>query len=597
MALDPKEEARRLHNAQVRADAKEYKDQIRKVESTIRKSKTGLETEVPMKVLNIISDIVETQNKGVPLSAFQNKMLNSLFESFDNLNEDELKKPRLSKHEDGMYIKDVRVLTPDGKTNFMDFQASHAYENQTIETLFPLGDTTYHIIDMISETISENAKLVEEINKNEHKEQEQTKQKKYFEEQQKGEDQFQNRMTDLKELSENSKTKNSEIISRQLSKISDEYRVAKDSTFTPYTDGEKSWIGDVPIVNNGDIENIDRNAETVDASTKREEMFEISTNLPKDVDLVQMLPKNITEQLIEVLSRAVKENSELHNQLYKKEKIQRKFPWKVVSILTAAALAAGIGYGIYSAIGHNNSPNLDNETKIEESIEEDKTEDIKNFSPYSIKFNISHAEDYVDRMTAYKTNIETDKQANDIYQSSVSDMHYHPTHDAIAKEFLSENYNNLQYNEMLDKCKDILTTLKSDETQDFIDKLTEKYDNKTKIPGESYRNWGSLSSYNLTEEEYAQYEELYKYSEDFYDLTSALENEILTNKDFQDILDGKDIKVTQQGIKRIATNAAFALGGTALGSAGMLLILKNAKKKEEKRELERETKKEGGMEQ
>ena len=588
--LDPKEEARRAHNEKVREDERKYKEQINAIKSGLKEKEKNLETTVPKKVLDIIEDIIETQNKGVPLSPFQRKMVSSLYESFAEINSDELRKPRLISREDGMVIKDMRVLTPDGKTNFTDFKTPDAYENQTMETLLPLGETTYDLIDMIADTISENAKLIEELNKKEKKKAEKSPNKKFSEKARANRDEFQHKIMDLRELALNSKMENSEIINQALRQIFLDYNLSKDSTLTPLTDGQEHWLGNVPIVNEGDLENIDPKAETVDAHTQRKEMFKIDYKLPNDVDLVKMLPKNITEQLIEVLSRAVQENSELHNQLYKKEKIQRKFPTKLVCIIASIALAAGAAYGISTLFGDKH-PGIDNETKQEDVLENE--EEQVYFAPYSVESDIKDAELYLDQLKSYGLAINDADLANDIYQKT-SNTKEHWLEEDDAQTYLGEDYQNLSYAEMIETIEGVLEVLKSDKTTQFIEMLNEKYDNKTKVEDEKYSNYGRLSSYNLTEEEYSNYQLLYNYADKFRQINWDLERGILTNKDFQKVVDNKNVKISEKEAERIWKDIGIGAGSfvtsAAIGS-GLYLIVKNAKKKEEQRELERASKK------
>ena len=589
--LDPKELERREHNKKVREAQKKYASQQKGYKKQVREDRRELETQVSQDILKIIEEIIERQNKGVPLSEFQKSLINSLHTSFKNLDQDEKRRPRLLLGEDGMYIKDMRVLTPDGDTNFTDFKTPDAYENQKMDTLLPLGENTEDIIKMITDTISENARLIELLNEKNNIKQEKSKRVRYSEKVRANRDSFEHKILDAREIALNKKTKNSKTINLLLKEVLNKYNAAKDSTLTPLTDGYRHWIGNVPITNHGDVENLDPKADTISAATARKEMFKVDYKLPDDVALVQMLPKNITEELIRVLSLAVQENSELHNALYQKEKIQRKFPTKLVSILLALALAAGAAYGLHKIFGEKDNVNPDDQVKIEDVVEDTNEEEMVWFSPESIKYRIESAELNVDQMIAYRINIESNKQANDIYTESVNN--YGQTLDEQAKNYLGSGYEKLQYNEMVAKCKDVLNTLQSQETTDFINKLIDKYENKKAVGDEQYRNQGRLSSFDLTQEEYDLYLKLYDYANDFDSLTYNIQGDILTNKDFQKILEDANVSITEQGMKRIALNAAMLLGGGALG-AGIAVVVSRAKKRKD-RELEGEKEEDKGV--
>ena len=588
MAISKEEQARREHNEVVREKRRKYNTQVGKARSKIKDLKKGLETQVPLQVLKIMSGIVDDQNNGVPLSDFQKDMIRRLEKEFSAIDKDELKRPRLVKREDGMYLKDVAVKTPEGTTNYVDIKTPNAYENQTVETMLSLGVSTFELIEMISDVVSENARLVEELNKSKGKKtKKESEQKLYPQEQRQNKDKFEARMMTLEELVANSKVRDKEErrkVYKALKSIRGQYGAVKDTTLTPYSDQGKTWIGNVPIVNHGDVENIDPKADTVDASTKRKEMFEVDYNLSKDVKLVQKLPKNITEQLIEVLSRLIKENSELHNELYKADKIQRKFPWKSVGLIMAALVAAGVAVGsAFDFLNKNKSQGAsqDSETKIEDVSGDKILEENKEYYPYTIEDYIRNAEEAHDQMVSYRGNIESSAVADDIYQKEAGYWKDHINEEYDASTYLGEDFDKIGYSKMLQESKAILDILKSDKTTNFIEYLKEKSRNKEA----------------LTQEEYANYEKLYNYANKFSSTLQVLENGILFNNDFQKILDDEKIEITEQAKDRLAANIGFLLGGSVVGialGAGGLAIIQNAKKKEAKREAERE--KEGGME-
>lgn len=590
---NPREEARRAHNKKVRDNRKEYKQEVKSTTQSV-KGLRDTQTQVPYKILTIIEDIIETQNKGVPLSDFQKHTVEELFKSFKLTQSDELKKPRLVEQENGMVIKDMRVLTPDGETNFTDIKAPDTYKNQTIETLLPLGDTTYNLIDMISETLSENAKLIEQIRKQE-KEHEKSEASNYSEEETKDKDKFQTQIIGLEKINNETNSKASKEISNILNDVLNSYNASRDTTLTPLTDGESHWIANVPILNHGDQENINPNAETIDALTARKQMIKV--DLPNDVQLAQMLPKNITEQLIEVLSRAVKENSELHNQIYTADKIQRKFPTKLTALLISLALAAGVAHGV-SNLNYNSVNAQDLQETNTVDVVNPQEEAVVQFNPSNLQYYINWAEDYLYQLKSYNNAIQNSNTATDIYQKSAESTQRSLELNQI-QNYLGENYKDLTYSEMIEGLENVLAELKSDDTTAFIESLIQK-SNKAKTSGNTTKTEGTLSEFNLTPEEYSNYQELESYVVHLQRASSQLENAILENPDFRKILNNEDVKLTEKDIEKILTAGGVGmLAGAATSAgvtAGLYLILKNARKKEQLRELERQNEKQDNME-
>ena len=167
MAISPEEKARRKHNDEVRQDRANYKEDI-KTQRDVLKHLYGMGRELPQEIFKIMEDIIETQNKGVPLSAFQKKMLKALEKSFVYVRQDELQMPRIVTEKDPITgdvetkIKDLHIKVND-KFDLTDFKLNKSYRGHVLQDLLPVGATTYDIIQLISETISENARLVQII--------------------------------------------------------------------------------------------------------------------------------------------------------------------------------------------------------------------------------------------------------------------------------------------------------------------------------------------------------------------------------------------------------------------------------------------------
>lgn len=579
--LNPEEEARRRHNKRVRLQRKLHKAQVEDTKEIVEEIREDLTTHVPIHILSIIENIIETQNKGVPLSPFQKETIEKLEKSLKNIDSDELRKPRIISTESGMVVKDIHVQTPDGQTNLTSFKAPGAYEGQTINTLLPLGDTTYELIDMIADVLSENARLVEQLNKQE-KEKAQG-QELFTEKYRENKDTFQNKIMDLAQINHDGNTKSSKTINMILANIFADYNEVRDSTLNIYTDGSENWLGDVPIVDHGDKENIDPNAETVGERTARHEMFKVE--IPNDVQLIQMLPKNITEQLIEVLSRAIQENSELHNQLYKADKIQRKFPTKLLmlvgSLATAIALLLGLTRITIPERHETTQAVTQQDTKTDDAIQQQEENVL--FNPKNIKNNIQWAQTYLIKIKAYGAAIKDPNIAADIYQQSAEN------YDSLLENrnvetFLGNDYKKLSYGEMTEGFDAVIEDFESGETAEFINKLIEKSE-ATKKNGVIYTA-GSLSFFNLTEEEYERYKELESISDNLKNSAYYLESSIASNETFNKIINNETVKMTEKDFTNMLIGAGAGVASSAfLGSLALIVI--NAKKKEKLRELER----------
>ena len=565
---DPKEQARREHNKRVRAGYREYKDNV-KVGKGIARELRGYNAEVPVQIIEILEDIIETQNKGVPLSTFQKKTLLSLEESFKHINFDELTKPRFVFLEDGsVKIKDLHVITPEGYSNYTSAKIEGVTEGQTLETVLPLGDHTFEIIDLISETLAENAKLLEQLNKDRKREHE-LNQFKYSRKERENKDEFENRIMDLDEQAH--KTKNVEV-SRLLKDVFAWYSDTKDSILTPV--GGYQWLADVPIVNNGDGENKSRKAETVDESTERHELYKLTNGLPYDIKLAKMLPKEITEKLINILAKALEENSRLHNELYKREKLQRKFPTKLIALILGAALVAGAIYALTKIDFKDRTVTPNEEVKQEEIIDEN----IK-FNPGLIEYYINGAEENLDRIKAY--NMALGDEADAIYSDAVKG------NTEYYQDYLGQGYKAMSYTEMMAKFEKVLEELNTDKARAFVQMLIDK---EATVPDDAPSK--TLADYGLTQEEYDNYEKMLDYVYDLSDKLGVLEEDIVEHPNFQRIIDGSPVQITE---KQIADKLASMGLGALVGVSGSLaaafaLMVRQAKKKEKELQQNNEAK-------
>ena len=593
------EQERRRHNRQVREDNKEYWLDFIDTKFSIRDLKK-YGADVPVQILEIMDDIIATQNKGVPLSDFQKEALMKLEETFNDIHYDELRKPRFVFNNGRSYIKDMHVITPDGKPNLTELEIENVHENQSLETVLPLGDTTFDLIDLISETLAENAKLMKQLNRELQTKNplidSQDKRSKF--------DEFENRIMDLEEQANLTKSREISIL---LNEIFELYGHTKDSIFKPV--GDRGTLTNLPIVNYGDSENEVRKPEAVDASTRRAQTYRLPKVLPRDIKLVQMLPKNITEKLINILAKAMEENSILHNELYKKQKIQRKFPTKLILLTLATAVVAAGLYGAANIFNSKNAqdntqPSPNNVVSIEDVITDEENEKTNQgnvgnnqenlgsnqenesvldnvttgesatiqeniaFYPDWIKTYINSAQAQLDRMEAYC--MVAEKNADDIFQSSVSGGGYYA-------DILGSNYKNRSYKENLDIIKSKIDELNSDKAQSFIKMLMDK---KSNVANNATSK--TFEDYGLTQQEYEHYKSLYEYVSDLNYKLNKMENEIRQNKDLQTILDNQPVTITEKDVEKILVSAGLGalVGMTGAAAIALFLIHQNAKKKE-----------------
>ncbi|MBR1987509.1 MAG: hypothetical protein IKA36_00565 [Clostridia bacterium] len=602
MAITPEEQARRDHNAEIDRQNKKYKDEKRENLKEVSRLESDIITQVPMKILNIIKSIIKTQNKGVPLSSFQTNMLNRLYESFGALDSDEKKKPIITEHEDGsMWIKDFHVLGSDGKTNLMDIQIPDAYKNQVMTTVLPLGDNTDEIIKMITDTLSENAVLVEKLNKERKAEQtEESLNNKTIDDRKKL-DKFENKIEDIKEMIGDRDNKSINL----LNSVANEYK--NSNIFTIYGDGDQKWMGNVPIINHGDEENVSKKSKRAKASTSRNEMFKIDGKFPTDVDFVKMLPKSVTEQLIEVLSRVITENSKLHNELYKKQnKIHRKLSPKMIALIVAALLAVGLSIGAIANIFNDNSyekttitpgNNIEDTRGDETEVgkEDLKEVDVSNIVNYLNYFKEEYLDvvnrgqvlgDKADEVIAeeyeeYKSIIENK------YKSSLGDI----TKDgspSYAK--MTENINETG-DKLIDDVRNFFNSLniKNYVGETSVEDYREQYFEDGYWRNGTFEDFRSLKV-KMNKEQQNMYESLYTRATNLYHATYNIDNWVRDNSIYLDITQSLGIKETEKENEISKEAIALYITLASLGGAGvgaflgkyLPLMLKNAKKKNEK---------------